>query len=136
MQPMMNLQQLQAKDIAPLLPPQSQAGYLTARETAEKTNDMMPLRSWMSMWRNQLRDPTRAMFELDVVKLLTQMRPTTGGQQRSGSDRVARESLLREAKGMIQTIQVRRVSDSGIPELLAKANEDVDKALASLTKQR
>jgi hypothetical protein len=135
MQPMMNVQQLQAKDIAPLLPMQSQAGYLTARETAEKSNDMMPLRAWLSVWRNQVRDPTRAMLELDIVKLLTQMRPSTG-QQRSGGDRVARESLLREAKGMLQAIQVRRVSDSGIPELTAKANEDVDKALAGLVKQR
>lgn len=131
----MNLQQLQAKDIMALLPFQAQGPYLTARETAEKTSDMLPLRSWLSLWRNQLRDPTRAMVELDVVKLLTQMRPSTGSQ-RSGGDRVAREGLLREAKGMLQAIRVRRVQDSGIPELVGKAEEEVDKMLASLVKQR
>lgn len=130
-----SLQQLQAKDIVPLLPFNAQGTYMTARETAEKGNDLLPMRSWLSLWRNQLRDPTRAMVELDVVKLLTQMRPATGSQ-RSGGDRVAREGLLREAKGILQAIRVRRVSDSGIPELVAKADEEVDKALVSLVKQR
>jgi len=131
----MSLQQLQAKDIVPLLPFQAQGTYLAARDTAEKTSDMLPMRSWLSLWRNQLRDPVRAMVELDVVKLLTQMRPSTGSS-RTGGDRVAREGLLREAKGMIQAIRVRRVSDSGIPELLGKAEEEVDRMLASLVKQR
>ncbi|MBI5395299.1 MAG: hypothetical protein HZA91_08400 [Verrucomicrobia bacterium] len=130
--PAMNYQNVQPKDFVNLLPPMAQQTYLSARAAAEQAQDLLPLRSWMSLWRNQLRDPSRTLLELDVVKLLTQMRP--GGQQKTG-ERAAREGWLREGKGMIQAIRIRRVSDPALLEAVAKAEQEVDRALANLSKR-
>jgi hypothetical protein len=129
-----NLEQLKPKDLVKGLPLQAQGDYLRARARAEKAREMMPLHTWLSMWRNspQLRDPYKTLIELDIVKLLTQMQPPPSSSRQPAGQRSVREGYLREAQGMIMAIQNRRVSDPALVELISKAEADIDNTLQTL----
>ena len=127
-----SLQQMQPKDFVGGLPPQAQASYLSAHDKAEKEGDMMPLRSWLTLWLNQMRDPNRTLLELDLVKLLIRAQPPKQGP----AARSFKEGCLRDAKARLQAMRVRRIEDPQLLEMISKAEEEINRGLSSLTTLR
>ncbi len=127
-----SLQQLQPKDFVSALPGQAQASYLDAHDKAEKENDMMPLRSWMTLWLNQMRDPNRTLLELDLIKLLMRAQP----QKQGAAARSFEEMNLRDAKGRMLAMRTRRIDDPRLLEMINEADQEIDRGLADLRKVR
>ena len=122
------LAQLTAEDLVAQLPANAKSAYVQARAAADGKGDMMGMRSWLSMWRRYVPDPTRALVELDMAKLLQQNK---GESRNEAQAKSVHRSNLTEAKMLTRGIRA-RIRNPELLELVDKADQEIDRDLSQL----
>ena len=120
------LQQLKPEDWVAELPEQGQVNFINARNAYNAGSGIMPMRSWLSIWRNQVREPKRTLLELDFIKLLLQNHEQYVNSQ---VEKAAKQQNVREAKMMIQSIRLRGVNDQEVMDMVNKQEDQVDEQM-------
>jgi hypothetical protein len=123
------LAQLMPEDWVAWLPANSRSTYLAARANADARGDMLGMRSWLSMWRRYVGDPTRALVELDMAKLLLQNK---GQSKNEAEAKSIHRSNVTEAKMLTRSVRARYAANPEMMELVDKTDQDVDRELSQL----
>ena len=122
------LSQMTPEDVIAQLPVNARASYLQARGSAESKGDMMGMRAWLRMWRRYVPDPTMAMIDLDVAKLLQQNK---GDNRNEAMAKANHRSNLSEAKMMTRGIRT-RTRNPELLEMADKLDQEIDRELSQL----
>jgi len=121
--------QLTADDLVAQLPANARSAYKLAHATADSKGDMMGMRSWLSMWRRYLTDPTRALIELDMAKMLVQNKGETRNEAMA---KAAKRASLTEAKMLTRGVRARNANNAELLELVDKMDQDIDRDLSQV----
>jgi hypothetical protein len=120
------LKQLKPEDWVGDLAPQAQTTFVNSRNAYQAGAGLLGMRSWRSVWLNQLKEPKRTLVDMDFIKMLLQNKEQYINPQ---LERAAKQQNLREAKMMIQAIRVRGITDQ---EMLDMVNEQEDRIDAQM----
>jgi hypothetical protein len=108
------------------LPVNARSSYKQAHAAADAKGDMMGMRSWLSIWRRYLADPTRALVELDMAKMLLQNK---GENRNEAMAKAAKRANLTEAKMLTRGVRT-RTNNPELLELVDKADEEIDRDMS------
>ncbi|MCX7824214.1 MAG: hypothetical protein N2689_01485 [Verrucomicrobiae bacterium] len=124
---------MKPEDYVAGLPPNAQAAFKSARDAWKTKRDLLAMRSWRGMWGNYLRDPNRALLEVDYARMLME----TKGQFRTQAEEYStRKGNLLEAKTLLQSSRIRTARYPELTELVSQLENDINKQLADIESQQ
>jgi hypothetical protein len=115
------------------LSPNAQSSFKTARDAWKTKQDILPMRSWRGTWNNYLRDPNRALLEVDYARMLMDTKVKFRNQSEELS---ARKGNLMEAKTLLQSSRIRTARYPELTELISQIESEVSKRLTDVESQQ